>query len=536
MKFAITILGIFLAITFVIPVFWVFSFSPWGWLSLFILSIANYIYLFSKSSNMGDIIKHAIPLALFLLFYLGIGNWAHKASGHPLGIGLAAGFLIFGGLTVLAGYLEIVAIRNLTIDLPKLVTLFGNWQGTFGNWLALVILLPLGTHLYVLYQGGIFWYWNEQKPTAKMFRVHNQSIAFEDDGIKLEGGLFHKKVREGRPVKATVFSVGGTEVLFQAGEPVRFYNNGEIRSGTMESDTSLIVGEEKILFSGDYPIEFYPDGKVNEGLLAQDLKFTPGKQAKPVILAKGRMVEFYNDGLVKTFDPDTELLLTTGLNTPLLLEARSPVTIYRDGSLASGTPVKDTSYPTGDRMVLLEKGIETVFYENGCLKQASMAQEISFPPVGLLPEGTRIVLGRKGELLGFRFINCEFYLNSDGKMLCKQGFGSYNYQGEEIIISGNEGIFVRYGDREITEEDFERDVNREIDAIGYYYQGECIDILAKNEIEILPEYEEIDLLVMFRYRNVKKELIREILFLEPTIICYQGKNIVCQPYEWVRVR
>lgn len=152
MKALMLIVRIILAGIFIFPL--IFSMSAPGWSALIILGVGNYLYLLLRSGNPVGLVKCLIPLVMLILFFLGINNWAnHNQTENPLGMSLAVIFLAFAGVAVLVFYQEIVTLKYLVPDLKHLIATIKNWRGTGENWLALVVLLPLAAHLYVLFGG-----------------------------------------------------------------------------------------------------------------------------------------------------------------------------------------------------------------------------------------------------------------------------------------------------------------------------------------------------------------------------------------------
>ncbi len=151
MEGLILIFRIFFLMGFIFSLVQVFSISMSRGLALILLGVSNYLYLMLRFGNLMRKIKYLIPLVLLLLYFLCIKSWADNQTGNPLGIGLGAAVLAIAGVAVLVFWQEILTIKHLGPDLMNLITAIKNWRETGENWLALVVLLLLGTNLYVLY-------------------------------------------------------------------------------------------------------------------------------------------------------------------------------------------------------------------------------------------------------------------------------------------------------------------------------------------------------------------------------------------------
>ncbi len=550
------------------PVFSIFSEA--GRLFTLLLGVSNLLYLSSRAKKPLEFFLWLTPVLFLLLFFWVMRQWGQNTSGSPIGIGLLGAGIIYVICIAVFITLETATIISWIGDLPRLKTLFLEWPGKeLRDWLVLIMLLPLAVHLYTVFQ-----YEQVSKdfknPKPKMIQILGKPVPFHNFELVYEGGIWHRTLRQGWLTKQTLLMAGKRPIWFSPDKTVYFYDNQSVQSGHLGTDTVFVLKRNPVKLLKDEPIEFYRDGSVKRGYLAQDTLFELVRYHKKVAAPAESSVSFYGDGSLRSFClKDDQVFRTISGEVKLESSKYTSVGLYQDGSLASGTlanltrlRVKDQwlsfkedksiwFYPDGavesgvlaqratfrlkDDLFTAKEDEYITFYKNGALKKAVNAVDRKFRFAGTLqylPGELRF--SPEGLLIGLRIGNNEIYQNPQGQVICKQATGKFNYRGVKIQISEEDRIYIHHPVQSQNNDIDQWDRNPEIDAIGYWYD-DCGEILAKNGIELRSEDQEPDLLVMFHYADVAKETIRELLFLEKTVIIYRNQRIECPPFQWVRI-
>ncbi len=549
------------------PVFSIFSEA--GGLFTLLLGVSNLLYLSSRAKKPLEFFLWLTPVLFLLLFFGMMRHWGQNTSGSPIGIGLLGAGIIYVVCIGVFITLETATIISWISDLPRLKTLFLGWPGKeLKDWLVLIMLLPLAVHLYTVFQyGPVSQDIKNLKP--RVIQVRNRPASFYKGTLEYKGGLFHRTLREGVLTQKTLLTAGQKPVWFSPDKTICFYDNQSVQSGHLGTDTVFVLKGNPVKFLKDEPIEFYRDGSVKRGYLAQDTLFELVRYHKKVAASAGSDVSFYNDGSLQSFCLKADQVFQTISGEVILQSSKySALDLYQDGSLAAGTlannariRVKDQwlsfkkdeairFYPDGgvksgvlvkrvtfrlkDHSFTAKEDESIYFYNDGSLKKAVNAVDRQFLFAGTLqylPGELRF--SPEGILIGQRIGNNEIIQNPQGQVICKLATGVFNYRGVKIRIDEKHRVYIHHPVQSQNNDIDAWDRNPEIDAIGYWYD-DCREILAKNGIQLRPEDREPDLLVMFHYADVAKETIRELLFLEKTVIIYQNKRIECLPFQWVR--
>lgn len=509
--------------------------------------MADLVYLLVRSKNSADMAVKLIPLVVVFLIWLGLSNWARNVIGHPLGIGLVVGILLYIVVIILGCLLEFFALKQLVADFLKALSLITHWRtADLKTWLALTMVIPLTAHILVA-----VWHvdanrqvmmTNREVVPSRILTVAKLPLEFcNDRDLQYYKDSRQSLVKEGKPCQKARLKVGGTEILF-TDILLSFYRTQAVQMGFLAEDTAIGIKKNKVLFSTGGSIEFYPTGGIKEGTLAEPTIFQLAKQGRRMTLPAGAEVSFYADGSLREFfypHTDSEWLTGSGETVRIKKSDTGKLSLYQDGSIKFGCLAQDTTFVVQGQNIPCQADTPVEFYPDGSLKRGNILREMILPLGGgreaKLAPGTEVLFSLSGVLVGVDLGEQEGYLNPDGEMIAVKAHGSYLYNRIEFMpIYRDTEFYVHYTDPRRVPDFSHLEEKVKIDAVGYFY-GDAIEILEQNEIMLAPGQEDFNLLVMFRYANPKTETIREILFMESMTIYYRDKQIACPAFTWVKV-
>ncbi len=513
-----------------------------NFIPVIIIVIINYCYLLCHSKNFSDSLKYTIPLFLFILYIIFIFIF-FNAAGDQAGdyargyAPVASVMLILPVFMILILVLEFAVIRNLIRDIGQFFSAGRKW-----NLISILAFLSILAHA-----AGIFAIaeMKSNPDRTSTFSISGRKVSFNGRyGIEYQGNFWNSSIKEGVLLNDAILPVGNKTLLFSAGDPVRFFGNGSVKSGCLAENTDITAGSKTLKFRRYEKMDFYQNGNVRKGLIAQNAGFELKSLNKNIRLYKDTFVSLYEDGALKEFEIMEPMTLNAG-NKKIHLKGSEfggkkyggDTSLYHNGSLKSGILAGDISMEIGNQTITFKKDSRIDFYPDGSVKRGVIKNEVTFIVNGTdyytAEKNTGVLFSEDGLSICLRNLYSVFYLRPDEHLnvICQKGGGSYIYKNKTIYIGNDETVFVHQSDPTSAKY---IDENIKIDSIGYLYQ-DCAERLENNGIEVLPEFEDPEMVIMFRYSDVGSEQIEEILFLERTVISFRDKIIECKPFQWVHL-